>query len=210
MPVFRNLGLTSLQLSMRVREAGFRRYSAKPEHVSPHYNRHWYRHILVAFSPGGRIPLPFQVWLGFPDGILIICYHMGMMRDMLVSSCSPDWGHVERFATDLDLKLDEDTGLLTEKLFLGLKPAYCAWWYRARVDFSIPVESFLDPPAVCFRPDRKDQLSKFHKYGLMSRCYDLVRQKVSPIPFGEKAVRLTFDVVSSRIWSRSYQWLDKI
>lgn len=53
MPVFRNLGLTSLQLSMRVREAGFRRYSAKPEHVSPHYNRHRYRHILVAFSPGG-------------------------------------------------------------------------------------------------------------------------------------------------------------
>ncbi|EXB52400.1 hypothetical protein L484_012045 [Morus notabilis] len=56
----------------------------------------------------------------------------------------------------------------------------------------------------------RNQLSKFHKYGLMSRCYDLVRQKVSPIPFGEKAVRLTFDVVSSRIWSRSYQWLDKI
>ncbi|KAK7311552.1 hypothetical protein RJT34_09770 [Clitoria ternatea] len=41
------------------------------------------------------------------------------LRDMLVSSCSPDWGHVERFATDLDLKLDEDTGLLTEKLFIG-------------------------------------------------------------------------------------------
>jgi len=36
MPVFLNLGLRSLQLSMRVREAGFRRYSAKPEHVSPH------------------------------------------------------------------------------------------------------------------------------------------------------------------------------
>ena len=26
----------------------------------------------------------------------------------------------------------------------------------------------------------------------------------------KQAVRLTFDVVSSRIWSRSYQWLDKI
>jgi hypothetical protein len=47
---------------------------------------------------------------------------MGMVRDVLVSSCSPDWGHVERFATDLDLKLDEDIGLLTEKLFLKLKP----------------------------------------------------------------------------------------
>lgn len=125
----------------------------KPEHVSPHYNRHWYRHILVAFSPGGILPLPFQVWLGFPDEILITCYHIGMVPDMLLSSCSPDWGHAERFATDLDLKLNEDTGLLTEKLFLGLKPvclAYCAWWYRARVYFSIPVESFLDPLAVCF------------------------------------------------------------
>lgn len=59
--------------------------------------------------------------------------------------------------------------------------------YRARVDFSIPVESFLDPPAMCFRPDRKDLLSNFLIYGRMSRCHDLVRQKVSPIPFGEKA-----------------------
>lgn len=60
-----------------------------------------------------------------------------MVPDMLLSSCSPDWGHAERFATDLDLKLNEDTGLLTENIFLGLKPvclAYCAWWYRARVD----------------------------------------------------------------------------
>lgn len=81
--MFRNLGLTSLQLSMRVREAGFRRYSAKPEHVSPHSNRNWYRHILVAFSLGGILPLPFQVWLGFPDGILKTCFHMGMCETCL-------------------------------------------------------------------------------------------------------------------------------
>lgn len=100
-----------------------------------------------------------------------------------MSSCSPDWGHVERFATDLDLKLDEDTGLLTEKLFLGLKPVWLisrGGTGRELTSQSPPVESFLDPPAVCFRPDRKDQFSKFHKYGLMFRCYDLVRQKVSP------------------------------
>lgn len=117
--MFLNLGLTSPQLSMRVREAGLIKYSAKPEHVSPHYNRHWYRHILVAFSPGGILPLPFQVWLWFPDEILITCYHIGMVPDMLLSSCSPDWGHAERFATDLDLKLNEDTGLLTENLFFS-------------------------------------------------------------------------------------------
>ena len=107
--MFRNLGLTSLQLSMRVRETGFIKYSSIPEHVSPHYNRHWYYHILVAFSPGSILPLPFQVWLRFPDGRLITCYHMGMVRDMLLSSCSPDWGHAERFATDFGLKLNEDT-----------------------------------------------------------------------------------------------------
>ncbi|KAK4412107.1 hypothetical protein Salat_2965000 [Sesamum alatum] len=55
------------------------------------------------------LPLPFQVWLRFPDGRLITCYHMGMVRDMLLSSCSPDWGHAERFATDFGLKLNEDT-----------------------------------------------------------------------------------------------------
>lgn len=70
---------------------------------------------------------------------------------MLVSSCSPDWGHVERFATDLDLKLDEDTGLLTEKLFLGLKPVWLisrGGTGRELTSQSPPVESFLDPPSV--------------------------------------------------------------
>ncbi|KAL0284669.1 UNVERIFIED_CONTAM: hypothetical protein Sangu_2815600 [Sesamum angustifolium] len=67
--------------AMRVRETGFIKYSSIPEHV----------------------------WLRFPDGRLITCYHMGMVRDMLLSSCSPDWGHAERFATDFGLKLNEDT-----------------------------------------------------------------------------------------------------
>lgn len=84
------------------------------------------------------------------------------------------------------------------------------WYWTALSDYSIPVERFLDPPAVCFRPDRKDQLSKFHKYGLMFRCYDLVRTRSAPKPLGASAVRVTFDVVSCRLWSRSTQWLDKL
>jgi len=27
--------------------------------------------LRVAFSPGGMLPLPFQLWLGFPEGILV-------------------------------------------------------------------------------------------------------------------------------------------
>lgn len=32
----------------------------------------------MAFSPGGIIPLPFPIWLGFPDGLVVNCYHLGM------------------------------------------------------------------------------------------------------------------------------------
>lgn len=88
MPVLKQFSCTSLQISLRIRGADFRRYSMKPEHVNPKYNRHGYRHIIVAFSPGRIIPLPFQVWLGFPEGILITCYHMVMIRKMLVDACA--------------------------------------------------------------------------------------------------------------------------
>ena len=47
----------------------------------------------------------------------------------------------------------------------------CGRWYEeACCDFTLPLEQLLDPPAVCLRPDWKDLLSKFNKYGLMFRC----------------------------------------
>lgn len=39
----------------------------------------------MAFSPGGIIPLPFPIWLGFPDGLVVNCYHLGMVRYFLWS-----------------------------------------------------------------------------------------------------------------------------
>ena len=44
----------------------------------------------MAFSPGGIIPLPFPIWLGFPDGLVVNCYHLGMVRYFLLESCRPD------------------------------------------------------------------------------------------------------------------------
>lgn len=40
--------------------------------------------------------MPLSVWLGFPEGFLVSCYQIGMVRWMLVESCKPDWGYVER------------------------------------------------------------------------------------------------------------------
>lgn len=75
---------------MRFKGAGYRRYSSLAKDFNPQYNRHWYRHVLVAFSPGGIIPLPFPIWLGFPDGLVVNCYHLGMVRYFLLESCRPD------------------------------------------------------------------------------------------------------------------------
>jgi len=99
MPVCKSLGISSLRLTLRLRGAGYRRYSSMPEHINPNFNRHWFRHVLVAYSPGGITPLPFLltelltflVWLGFPEGILVTPYQIGMVRRMLLESCSPDW-----------------------------------------------------------------------------------------------------------------------
>lgn len=44
----------------------------------------------MAFSPGGIIPLLFPIWLGFPDGLVVNCYHLGMVRYFLLESCRPD------------------------------------------------------------------------------------------------------------------------
>lgn len=52
---------------------------------------------------------------------------------------------------------------------------YVKGYYDMSVDYSVPLKTLLDLPAVCFRPDRKDLLSKFNKYGLMFRCYDAIR-----------------------------------
>lgn len=102
------------------------------------------------------------MWLGFPEGILVKPYQIGMVRQMLLESCSTDWAFVQRLVDDLNQQLDEDAVFLTEKLELQYWVRSCCeyvkWYARAETDFSITAEDLLDPPAVVFRPDRKDQL----------------------------------------------------
>lgn len=49
---------------------------------------------------------------------LVTPYQLEMVRQMLLESCSPDWGFMQRLTEDLNQKLDEDAVLLTEKLEL--------------------------------------------------------------------------------------------
>ena len=162
MPVCNSLGISSLRLTLRLKGAGYRRYSSMPEHINPNFNRHWFRHVLVAYSPGGITPFPFLVWLGVSKDLLVTPYQIGMVRQMLLESCSTDWAFVQRLVDDLNQQLDEDAVFLTEKLELQYWVRSCCeyvkWYARVETYFSITAEDLLDPLAVVFRPDRKDQL----------------------------------------------------
>lgn len=76
MPVLKSMGCSSLQVSLRFKEAGYRRYSSLAKEMNnlnitdTGIGTFW----LVAFSPGGIIPLPFPICLGFPDGLVLACY----------------------------------------------------------------------------------------------------------------------------------------
>lgn len=122
-----------------------------------------------------------------------------MIRGMLLESCRPDWDFATRLCSDLQSKLDEDTLLLLEQSmvrhWLEAMLEYEMWFVRACTDYSMTASDLLDPPTFVFRPDRKDQLHKFFKYGWMFRSYDLIRQREAPLPLLEFVVRSSVDVV---------------
>lgn len=104
------------------------------------------------------MPLPFPFWLGFPEGQVITCYQLGMVRQYLLEACAPDTGFIDRLADDIQDKMSEDAGFLIEKLMLQYLVLSCLeysfWYSKALVYYSITIDQLLEPPAVCFRPDR--------------------------------------------------------
>ncbi|KAF5960359.1 hypothetical protein HYC85_001568, partial [Camellia sinensis] len=52
--------------------------------------------------------------VGIPRGLAGELLSIGMVRWMLVESCRPNWGYVERLMDDLSRRLDDDALLLTE------------------------------------------------------------------------------------------------
>jgi len=105
----------------------------------PQYNRHWYRHVLVAFSPGGIIPLLFPIWLGFPDGLVVNCYHLGMVRYFLLESCRPDDKYLLSVRDDFERKLTEEGDFYVERVMLRYwvesLVRYVRWYEEACCDF---------------------------------------------------------------------------
>lgn len=175
------LRVSSLGVSMRLRGESYRRYNACPGSLHPTYNRNWYRHMVIFFSPRGLSSLPFSLWLSFPDYVPVHPNLFGAAYFYLVKSCKPDWESVDKTALSLYSR-DDDLRLFIEKDSLGFwMEAACAYteWYCRVVDQygTVDVEELLDPPAAVFNPGKRTQ-SKFLRYGKLARCYYFVRSTI--------------------------------
>ena len=177
--------------------------------------RHWYRHILVAFSPGGILPLPFPVWLGFPDWILIICYHIyrsdARHACVFVFSGLGSCGalcHRSRFEARWGHRLADKKAFSRVKACL----AYCAWWYSTGRELTSqsPLRvSLILQPCVLGRIGKTYYQTFLYMVGCPGAMTSSARKYLRFLSERKQAVRLTFST-SCHLWSRSYQWLDKI
>jgi hypothetical protein len=176
-----------LRTSFRLRGAGFRTYCAGPEKVNSNFSRHWKGHQLIAYSPSGIRPFPFMVWLGWPSGINITCYHERMVRGLLLDRLKPDSNFINKLRSD-GFDVYEYCSALVEyfllKHWLASIVDYCEWYYSVAQNPSTPLDVLLDPPASCLRPNRKNKANReieFQKFGLIFRYYDLVRTQSAPL-----------------------------
>jgi len=76
-------------------------------------SRHRRRQFLLLHSPTGINPLPFRLWLAFPEMGVLTCYQEGMVRGFLLKHLTP------RFPDDLVISelfnaWSEDFGMIGE------------------------------------------------------------------------------------------------
>ncbi len=134
---------------MRLRGAGYRQYSVKPEHAMKNLNRHWFRHFIVAYSPGGILPLPFEIWLGLDEAFLLTPYPRSEWYAVSL------FEHVFRSGAmlngSLESRITEDCAYLTDNWMFGHWVRSCVsyvkryWVVIVQADYSLPLSTFLFP-----------------------------------------------------------------
>ncbi|KAL5830464.1 hypothetical protein ACOSQ3_019932 [Xanthoceras sorbifolium] len=120
------------------------------------FNRHWFRHFYCSLLPSWYTTITVRDLAWFSRRLLPTPYQ-------IIRACAPEWSYVKRIAKDFESRITEDCASLTENWMFGhwvySCVSYVKWYRVVQADYSLPLSTFLDPPAVCFRPDRKDQLS---------------------------------------------------
>jgi hypothetical protein len=195
----------SFKNTFRLKGAGYRVLArvdrSQPEKVFDRLSRRWKRHWLSTHSSCGVRPLPFKLWLAFPEKGGLTCYEIGMVRELLLRTTKPRdidensislvrefWhGHEDTFERFLSSFVDSYLKSLKR-------------YYRHLLDPYQPIEDLLNVPESPCRLERMAEDRTFCRYGIIYKCWDLLRSKRSPLPLSEL----------SALGPSSYsQWVDK-
>ncbi|CAK9143602.1 unnamed protein product [Ilex paraguariensis] len=141
--------------------------------LSPRWKRHW----LTLYSGSGICPLPFKLWLAFPERGILTCYEEGAVRAFILERVAPRDLDEESFS-QLRLFWINDEEMMLERLlqsYLKLHLEYLHWYAKVILDFSISLEDLMKPPIAPRRIVRVSDESTLKRYGLAFKAWDFVR-----------------------------------
>lgn len=180
--IFKQLGV-SLINSFRLRGAGYRVFSrVRDGDAMMHLSRRWKRHWLALHTGSGIRPLPFLLWLAFPEMGVLNCYQIGMVRDRILEYIRPK-DLDEKSFSDLYLFWEPDSHALIETLLHPVVKQhleYVVWYARQVQDLSSFSEDLLHPPMSPRRLSRERELLRWLQYSISFRLWDYVRCVAPP------------------------------
>lgn len=140
--VFKDLKV-SLQTSYRLRGGGYRVYTNAHKPKSKRWCRHW----LLAHSPSGILPMPYELWLAFPEIGVLSPYQLGMVRHFIISKLEPK-SFNENEVDSLRAYYDGDDEGIMERLlqqWMKMHLKYLHWYASSLFDYSLPLCSLFSP-----------------------------------------------------------------
>jgi len=185
--VFSTLGC-SLVNSFRLKGGGYRVYSRIREDsrnvsIFQSLSRRWRRHWVSMFSPSGIHPLPFELWLAFPEKGILSCYEKGVVRSFILERVEPrdiDEKSIEQVRAFWDNDPDDMFERHLQS-FVVLHLEYVRWYAGVILDYDLPLAELLNPPISPRRIERVSDENEVKRYGLAFKAWDHLRQLGKPV-----------------------------
>nr|DAB41751.1 TPA_inf: RNA-dependent RNA polymerase [Erigeron breviscapus mitovirus 1]DAB41752.1 TPA_inf: RNA-dependent RNA polymerase [Erigeron breviscapus mitovirus 1] len=202
--LFQSLGC-GFTASFRLKGAGYRVLArvdrSKPEKVFGRLSRRWKRHWLSLHTTSSIRPLPLLVWLSFPDLPGLTCYQVGMVRWFLLKAAKPrDLDEESVSMLRCFWKGHEETLERFLVSFMQSHLRYLKWYCEILLDYERPLEDLLKPPISSCKIDRaKDDSFVVQRFGLIFKCWDLLRSVEAPLPLGSSGINLMVERPFRRI-----------
>lgn len=102
------------------------------------------------FSPSGIHPLPFLLWLGWPDKGILNCYEIGVARQFILERVALQ-DIDENSINQVRLFWENDDENMFERhlcSFVMLHLKYVRWYAGVILDYDLPLTDLLNPPVA--------------------------------------------------------------